>query len=119
MAERRLSPALSGMSREMRLLPMTSARVYRLQGRESLAILAAFAGVRLAADAVHGHGKVLCASVEIEPSDMAPVAKRLTISLADSTSSSETAGPAGFISNRPRKVMWRRPWSLISLAYSL
>ena len=28
-----------------------------LQGRESLAILATFARIRLAADAVHGHGK--------------------------------------------------------------
>jgi hypothetical protein len=40
---------------------------------------------------------VVCASVEIEPSDMAPVAKRLTISLAGSTSSSGTGGPAGRI----------------------
>ena len=34
---------------------------------------------------------VVCASVEIEPSDIAPVAKRLTISLAGSTSSSGIA----------------------------
>ena len=34
---------------------------------------------------------VLCASVLIEPSDIAPVVKRLTISLAGSTSSSEIA----------------------------
>jgi len=34
----------------------------------------------------------VCASVEIEPSDMAPVAKRLTISLAGSTSSSGSGG---------------------------
>jgi hypothetical protein len=33
---------------------------------------------------------VVCASVEIDPSDIAPVAKRLTISLAGSTSSSGT-----------------------------
>ncbi len=31
---------------------------------------------------------VSCASLEMEPNDMAPVAKRLTISLAGSTSSS-------------------------------
>ena len=31
---------------------------------------------------------VSCASVEIDPSDIAPVAKRLTISLTGSTSSS-------------------------------
>jgi hypothetical protein len=48
---------------------------------------------------------VLCASVEIEPSDIAPVAKRLTISFAGSTSSSGTAAPAERISNRPRSVM--------------
>ena len=62
----------------------------------------------------------VCASIEIEPSDMAPVAKRLTISAAGSTSSSGT----GFTlssrnSNRPRKVMWRLDWSLMSAAYSL
>ena len=34
---------------------------------------------------------VACASVEIEPSDIAPVAKRLTISFAGSTSSSGIA----------------------------
>ncbi|MNI46503.1 hypothetical protein D3C73_1009700 [compost metagenome] len=47
-----------------------------------------------------------CASVEIEPSDMAPVAKRLTMSLADSTSSSGMARVGSKRnSNRPRKVM--------------
>jgi hypothetical protein len=39
--------------------------------------------------------RVLCASVEIDPSDIAPVAKRLTISLAGSTSSSGSAGTGG------------------------
>ncbi len=38
---------------------------------------------------------VSCASVEIEPSDIAPVAKRLTISLAGSTSSSGTGSLVG------------------------
>ncbi len=38
---------------------------------------------------------VSCASLEIEPSDIAPVAKRRTISLDGSTSSSGTGGPAG------------------------
>jgi hypothetical protein len=37
---------------------------------------------------------VVCASVEIDPSDMAPVTKRLTISFAGSTSASGT-GLAG------------------------
>ena len=63
---------------------------------------------------------VVCASVEIEPSDIAPVAKRLTISAAGSTSSIGTGVQASKRrSNRPRSVMWRRVWSLISFAYSL
>ena len=63
---------------------------------------------------------VACASVEIEPSDMAPVAKRLTISLAGSTSSIGMAFDGSILnSNKPRSVMWRRLWSLISWAYSL
>ena len=48
---------------------------------------------------------VACASVEIEPKDIAPVAKRFTISLADSTSSIGTGAPADLISNKLRKVM--------------
>src|SRR6476661_8317409 len=63
---------------------------------------------------------VAWASVEIEPSDIAPVAKRLTISLADSTSSTGMALDGSTLnSNSPRSVMWRRLWSLISWAYSL
>ena len=50
--------------------------------------------------------KVACASVEIEPSDIAPVAKRLTISLADSTSSKGMAFDGSILnSNKPRKVI--------------
>src|SRR5256885_10298791 len=63
---------------------------------------------------------VAWASVLIEPRDMAPVAKRLTISLADSTWSSAMAlAGSNLNSNRPRSVMWRLLWSLISWAYSL
>ncbi|MNL03379.1 hypothetical protein D3C87_1239160 [compost metagenome] len=63
---------------------------------------------------------VVWASVEIEPSDMAPVAKRFTMSLADSTSSSGMARDGSTLnSNRPRSVMWRRLWSLMMFAYSL
>ncbi len=51
---------------------------------------------------------VVCASVEIEPSDIAPVAKRLTISLAGSTSSIGTGVQRSKRnSNRPRSVMCR------------
>ena len=47
---------------------------------------------------------VSCASLLMEPNDMAPVAKRLTISLAGSTSSSGT-GSADFLnSSSPRSV---------------
>ena len=62
---------------------------------------------------------VAWASVEIEPSDIAPVAKRLTISAAGSTSAIgiDLAGSTTN-SNRPRSVMWRWLWSLMSLAYS-
>ena len=50
---------------------------------------------------------VVCASREMEPNDIAPVAKRLTISAAVSTSSSSTAlrptSSAVLIRKRPRK----------------
>jgi hypothetical protein len=64
----------------------------RWSGRiEAVRLLAAFAGVGLAADPVHGLRQG-GGPREIEPNDMAPVAKRLTISLAGSTSSSGTGG---------------------------
>jgi hypothetical protein len=74
---------------------------------EALRIFAAFTGVRRPPIRFIATASVVCASVEMEPSDMAPVAKRLTISLAGSTSSSATGAPAGLSSNRPRRVMWR------------
>ena len=46
----------------------------------SVRLLAAFAGVRLAADGVHGERQRLVRLREIEPKDMAPVEKRFTIS---------------------------------------
>ena len=49
--------------------------------------------------------RVSCASLEIEPSDMAPVAKRRTISLDGSTSESGMGGPAGSSSSRLRSVV--------------
>ena len=48
--------------------------------------------------------KVSWASLLMEPKDIAPVAKRCTISEADSTSSNGTAGPAGWKSNMPRSI---------------
>ena len=63
--------------------------------REARRVLAALAGVRAAADPVHRDASVSCASRESEPSDIAPVEKRLTISSAGSTSSSGIAAVAG------------------------
>ena len=63
---------------------------------------------------------VSCDSREIDPSDIAPVAKRLTISFAGSTSSmsiGSTALVLNFIS--PRSVARREASSLTSAAYSL
>ncbi len=119
-AERRLSPSFSGISTSMRLAPITLAIVSpaptfsKRFGSSPPSPVFDLPPMRFMAMA-----SVACASVEIEPSDIAPVAKRLTISLADSTSSSGTGGAAGLSSNSPRKVMCRRVWSLISLAYSL
>ena len=59
---------------------------------------------------------VVCASVEMEPRLMAPVAKRLTISDAGSTSSIGIGFDANLNSNIPRSVIIRRVWSLMSLA---
>ena len=57
---------------------------------------------------------VSCASLLIEPNDMAPVAKRFTISEAGSTSSSGTGGPFGLKSNMPRSISRSRfCWSTI------
>ena len=61
---------------------------------------------------------VECASVDIEPSDIAPVVKRFTISLADSTSSIGI----DFVclnSKSPRSVLCFFVWLLINSAYSL
>ena len=47
---------------------------------------------------------VSCASAEIDPYDIAPVAKRFTISATGSTSSIGTGGRSGVKSNNPRSV---------------
>ena len=62
---------------------------------------------------------VSCASRESEPSDIAPVAKRFTISCAGSTSSIGTP-PSGASRKRisPRSVERRVESSLTSCAYS-
>ena len=59
-------------------------------GQKALRVFAAFAGVALAADPVHGDGERFVRFWLIEPYDIAPVLKRLTISVHGSTSSSGT-----------------------------
>ena len=59
---------------------------------------------------------VVCASRLIEPKLIAPVAKRLTISLAGSTSSSGTGSSAKSKVISPRIVSSRSLWSLIVAA---
>ena len=56
---------------------------------------------------------VVCASRLIEPKLIAPVAKRLTIYAAGSTSSSGTGAAANLNSISPRIVSSRSLWSLI------
>jgi hypothetical protein len=60
-----------------------------------------------------------CASFEIEPYDIAPVANRFTISEIGSTSSIGTGGRTPSLNaNRPRNVASLRDWSSTSLVYS-
>ncbi len=63
---------------------------------------------------------VSCDSREIEPSDIAPVTKRLTISLAGSTSSIDSHSSSGSSLNfrSPRSVARRAASWLTSLEYS-
>jgi hypothetical protein len=62
---------------------------------------------------------VVCASRLIEPKLIAPVAKRLTISFAGSTSSSGRLTAAGLNFISPRMVSSRSLWSLMMLAKAL
>ncbi len=58
------------------------------------------------------------ASLEMLPKDMAPLAKRLTISAAGSTSSRGTGAPPGTRSHSPRRAVGHSPWSFMSRANS-
>ncbi len=62
---------------------------------------------------------VSCASRLIDPYDIAPVAKRLTIRSTGSTSSSGIGSEAGFSRSRPRSVARCVLWSSTSFVYSL
>ena len=63
---------------------------------------------------------VSCDSRDSDPSDIAPVTKRLTISLAGSTSSMSSHSSSGSSRNfsSPRSVARRAASSLMSLEYS-
>ena len=63
--------------------------------------------------------KVVCASVEIDPSDMAPVANLLTISEVGSTSSILIELVSEVNSNKPLKFLSLIEWSLIFFEYFL
>ena len=54
---------------------------------------------------------VSCASWLIDPNDIAPVEKRVTIDSTDSTSSSGSGCVASLNSSRPRSVARRWLWS--------
>ena len=63
--------------------------------------------------------RVVCASQEMEPKLMAPVAKRLYMFSAGSTSSMLTEGRVRLNSSRLRRVHAFSDWSFTSLAYFL
>jgi len=119
-AERSESPACNSRSRAMRFSPITcDSLIASVSGLNRIGYSPPSPVFDLPPMRFIATASVVCASVEIEPSDIAPVTKRLTISLAGSTSSSGTGVAAGFSSNRPRSVMCRRVWSLMIFAYSL
>lgn len=63
--------------------------------------------------------RVSCASLEMEPYDMAPVENRLTISLTGSTSSTEIASRPLLKPKRPRSVIRRSDCSFTRPVYFL
>lgn len=63
--------------------------------------------------------RVSCASLEMEPYDIAPVEKRLTISSTDSTSSREIGCLSDLKPKRPRSVMRRSDCSFTRSVYFL
>ncbi len=62
---------------------------------------------------------VSCASAEIEPYDMAPVEKRLTMAETGSTSSMGIGVRSARNLNRPRNVANRVDWESTARVYSL
>ena len=106
MLERIESPACNAISLTITSSPMTFAMVVALAtGIKRLASSPPSPVLDLPPIRFIAIAKVAWASVEIEPNDIAPVAKRFTISFADSTDSNGMAEPTDLISNNPRKVM--------------
>ncbi len=97
-AERRRSPA--------------SSRTYR-RGSSPPSPLLDFPPMRFIATA-----KVSCASAEIDPKDIAPVAKRLTISVAGSTSARGTPPSGAHLNSSSPRSVDRDASSLTSCEYS-
>ncbi len=83
---------------------------------EARRVLPALARVRAPAEAVHRDRERLVASRDKEPSDIAPVEKRLTISFAGSTSSSGSHSVLGQLleASSPRSVALRAASSFVS-----
>ncbi len=87
------------------LLDRAAAQIAVGVGLEAGFVFAAFAGVRHAAEAVHGDGEGFVRFfAEMDPKLMAPVVKRLTISLAGSTSSIGIGFSAYLSLSSPRSV---------------
>ena len=106
MRERSESPFLSLISLSIKLRPITLATVLSLSSvKKRFASSPPSPVFDLPPIRFIAIANVVCASVEIDPNDIAPVAKRLTISLADSTSSMGIALSLVFNLNNPRKVI--------------
>ena len=105
------------------LLDRRAHRIAVRQRLEAIAFLAAFAGVGLAADPVHRDRQRGVRLARDRAELIAPVAKRLTMSLAGSTWSSGTglrfSSSAVLILNRPRSVNSRSDCSLRIFANAL
>ena len=106
MRERSESPFLSLISLSIKLSPMTFATVLSWSSvKKRFASSPPSPVFDLPPIRFIAIANVVCASVEIDPNDIAPVAKRFTISLAGSTSLSEIALSFVFNLNNPRKVI--------------
>src|SRR6185437_10911325 len=100
------------------LLDGALPRIAVRQGNEAGFVFPALARIRPATDAVHRDRECLVRLLLMEPNDMAPVAKRFTISEAGSTSSIGRGLAAVFRFIKPRRVQRFLLCSLSSCEYS-